>query len=203
MQALTLSQALELLQQLVAESDHNRRVASILAKSTISRAIDKGSTISNPKRLLVVLTTVLESELTRDSNAMRRGLDKDLTNASRQEWGHGQGFSVKGAPRAHLGMTGSGRLKSIDGQRWHGSETLHSARYAGGKRRQTESSLAKLGAHGAPCVALRRGQVFRLRPPRRLRRTLRRLLPKVVDGTATQAMRMEVLQAIVQLQRYV
>jgi hypothetical protein len=226
MQQLTEKQAKALLLELIADIDASRQLAGALARAKLQHhttpqstgylsgvevtphkegPYPRGVSVHCPTKseLLRNLALYIEQELTRDANAMRQGLERDEIQQHRSEWGHGRGFTVQGAPRAHIGMRGAGVLKTDAGKRWHGAETLQHARYAGGKDRPLPDNPQRLGRNGAPQVACRRGVLFKLQPPNRLRRKLRRLLPRVVAGTATPGMCHEVLESLFELTRYV
>lgn len=110
-----------------------------------------------------------------------------------------QDACVHHAPAAWAGMV-------YRSDRTEDKESLDSASHLSdaGCRRRTESpgylgcgEGAKhgfndtLGATGARCVAVRAGHTFRVKPSARQKRTIRRLLPLVLSGKATPAMKLE------------
>lgn len=145
----------------------------------------------------------------------------------RDEWlSTRRAAEVRGAPRAEIGMTGRveyhcpkcGELLGYraglrclvcDAQgvsRWHGAahygasdtETQAFARVSACSRKPVEH-LSALAHNGAPCVKVCHGKTQRVRPNARQRRKLLRLLPKLADGSASNAMRLEALTVLAEV----
>jgi hypothetical protein len=193
-ESITLREATTLLLELCSEYTHSAKVAGTLARS---HTVGLGLPPSRLARVRGVLVRDYLTALTREASQAREASKVEARESRLDSLGRERG-TVARNPSAHLGM-----VSRVD-TRWHGttgygaSETEKGAysRVAASSRR-TADGVGKLAQGGAPCIAVRRGKAYKLpKITRKMARTLARLLPRVVAGTATPGMKLEVIEIL-------
>ena len=139
---------------------------------------------------------VVMSHLARQAAVDSRQRAADERAAHQQAGGTGPAV-VRGAPSGRAGM-----VSRVD-TTWHGrgphgrGQTEQGAyRATSAVSRPLASSTRALGHGGAPCVACRRGKVYKLGITGKMRRKVRRLLPRIASGKASNAMRLEFVELL-------
>jgi len=193
---ITFSEALEYLAEICEIDAHNVKVALLVAQryrrmphvganGVQALGIDEQAIASD-----ALASLSRESSLTRQAETLER----------REAWldcaGH-EHATVKRNPIARLGM-----VSAIDAK-WHGSNGYGSGdtqdqayrRNASTPRKLTETTQ-DLARQGAPCVACRRGSVYRVAVSSRQRRDIKRICARLAQGNASNDDKLQLLDIV-------